>query len=228
MAIAEFAQKILTETSFTGIFVSRRCFLRTCLSLEGHGRRTCRRTGEREGPARDNCSLFKSYVNFLFDLNSCRTCVCRADSFSRRMFLRNSALEKGASFPPLLPQESVLQNRRKQRRLRNMASLRVAFAIACVLTVAVWRSQAFLLSRPAGATGAKFGGFESHAARVVTLKSGPPPPQAEKPTLIEAGAFDGPAAKAIASPGNSEAGFEVAAVAPFSLSFHGYHAFDRD
>lgn len=164
----------------------------------------------------------------MFDLNSCRTCVCRADSFSRRMFLRNSALEKGASFPPLLPQESVLQNRRKQRRLRNMASLRVAFAIACVLTVAVWRSQAFLLSRPAGATGAKFGGFESHAARVVTLKSGPPPPQAEKPTLIEAGAFDGPAAKAIASPGNSEAGFEVAAVAPFSLSFHGYHAFNRD
>jgi len=101
-----------------------------------------------------------------------------------------------------------------------MASLRVAFAIACVLTVAVWRSQAFLLSRPAGATGAKFGGFESHAARVVTLKSGPPPPQAEKPTLIEAAAFDGPAAKAIASPGNSDAGFEVAAVAPFSLSFH--------
>ena len=133
-------------------------------------------------------------------------CVCRADSFSRRMFLRNSALEKGASFPPLLPQESVLQNRRKQRRLRNMASLRVAFAIACVLTVAVWRSQAFLLSRPAGATGAKFGGFESHAARVVTLKSGPPPPpQAEIPTLIEAGAFDGPAAKAIASPVNSDA-----------------------
>ena len=103
-----------------------------------------------------------------------------------------------------------------------MPTIRVAFAIACVLTVAVWRSQAFLFSRPADASAPRFGGLESHAARVEIFETGPSPTEAEKPSLLDARAFDGPANATAPRGGfdNESNSNASAAVFSRSLSFH--------
>jgi len=134
------------------------------------------------------------------------------------MFFRNAAVAKRASFLPILPQENGLQDRRTQRRLSKISTIQVAFAIACVLTVAVWRSQAFLLSRPADTSGARFGDFKSHATRVVTLK-GVRPPRAEKPNPSAAAHLHETAAVATSFRGSFDVDANAAAVVPFSLSF---------
>jgi hypothetical protein len=135
------------------------------------------------------------------------------------MIFEKASVGKWASFSPLLPQESVLQDRRRQKRLSKASTIRVAFALACVVTVAVWRAQALSLSRPAVASGAiRFGAFESHATSVVTLKS-VRPPRAGKPYPSVAAQLHETAAVVTSLRGNSDADPNVAAVAPFSLSF---------
>ena len=81
------------------------------------------------------------------------------------MFFRNAPVEIGDPFHPLLPQKNVVQMRRQQRRLSYMPTIRVAFAIACVLTVAVWRLRAIFKSGAADACSGTIGGFESHGTR---------------------------------------------------------------
>lgn len=104
MAIAEFAQKFLTETSFTGIFISRRRFLR-CLSLEGHGRRTCRRTGERKDRREKIVPCLSPTLTF------CSTGVAAERAFAGRLLTKNVLEKLGSRKGGLFPSSSTAGKR---------------------------------------------------------------------------------------------------------------------
>jgi len=101
-----------------------------------------------------------------------------------------------------------------------MPTIRVAFAIACVLTVGVWRSQAFLFSRPADASAPRFGGFESHATRVDMFESGTSSTDTATPSFSDERAFGGTAADLNSSRNSFDDESNAPTISSLSLSFH--------